>query len=203
MYKLNREEYKSTEAYLFHLYNDLGYTDLEVCYNYKSKNELRFSKWIKFEYLLSLNPQDKVEGTRDTKIKFLEKVTHRTILDIEILYDFDETDNGSKAKEDILEYAKKGINKLNSAGIMGEAYFSGSKSIHYSVLVPALRNMSVAVRTKFKEKALRPLLNFYKYSGKTDVLFFSDGMKKSNRCMIALEGVPHWKTGIIKKKVDL
>lgn len=198
MYKLNREEYKTQEAYFYHLYNDLGCTDLEISYH----NGNFWTRWIKFEELLHLSNDQKITNNL-TKKEFIELANNRSVLDIEILYDFDEGENKSQKKEDIFNYAKKGIAYLNAAGITGEAYFSGSKSIHYSVLVPALRQMSPYQRMKFKERALQPLLNFYKYDGKTDIMFYADGMKKSKRCMIALEGAAHWKTGKNKERIKL
>jgi hypothetical protein len=198
MPKLNREEYETQEAYFYHLYNDLGCADLEISYN----DGKFWTKWIKFEDLVHLDDEQKVASGL-TKKQFIEIANNRSVLDIEILYDFDEGDNKSQKKDDIFAYARKGIARLNAAGIEGEAYYSGSKSIHYSVLVPALRNMSPYDRMKFKERALQPLLNFYKYDGQTNVMFYADAMKKSKRCMIALEGAPHWKTGKLKQRIDL
>lgn len=204
MSSLNPEKYTSTEAYLFHLYNDLGFEDLEVAYNYVSKlGDVLFSKWIRFDYLMSLDNNEIVKGTFDTKEKFLSKITHRSVLDIEIVYDFDEGYDKDKSIEGIKKYAKDCITILNKSGITGECFFSGSKSIHYSVLVFELRNMSKRNRENFKRRALNPLYVADVYKGRTEVLFSADLQKKANRTMIALEGVPHWKTGVRKERIDL
>jgi len=201
---LHPEKYRSTEEYLFHIYNDLGFTDLEVAYNYTTKEgDLKFSKWVRFDYLMSIDYFEKVEGTFDTKESFLKKVTHRSVLDIEVLYDFDEGYNQDKSIEGIKKYAKDCIKKLNDAGIYGECFFSGSKSIHYSTLFPQLRQMTKHKRAEFKMRLLNPLLNTKTYEGKTQVSFSADLQKKSERTMIALEGVPHWKTGIKKERIQL
>jgi hypothetical protein len=202
--RLNPDKFGSTESYLFHLYNDLGFSDLELSYNYISKEgDVRFSKWIRFDYLMSLNLNDKVEGTYDTKKEFINKVTHRSVLDIEVVYDFDEGYNGEKTIEGIKKYAKDCIKKLNDAGISGEVFFSGSKSIHYSTIFPELRDMSKRKREAFKMRVLQPLLNRSTYLGKAQVSFSADLLKKSTRTMIALEGVPHWKTGVVKRRIIL
>lgn len=204
MYSLNRNEYSTNETYLFHIYNDLGFIDLEVAYNYIRKDgSIGFSKWIRFDYLMSIAAEDTVKGTFDTKKKFLDKITHRSVLDIEVLYDFDECEEGTSDPLRIKEYAKQAISKLNKAGIYGEAYFSGSKSIHYSVLVPPLRKCTKYQREVFKQNALRPLCVTDTYSGRTDVMFSADLQKKSRRTMIALEGALHWKTGRRKERIDL
>ena len=225
MPKLDRESYNSVESYLFHLYNDLGCIDLEMCYNYKFPDgTVAFSKWIRFDILMNLDYNDIVKGTNDTKRKFLDKVTHRSVLDIEVLYDFDEDENGSQIREDIYIYAKKCISNMEKNGIYGETFSTGSKGIHHSVFYPELRSFSKSVREKHKFALLRTYKiierhNVIKHkfasgepkSEKDSIISFSekktdisaDLNKKSNRCMIALEESKHWKSGKIKKRIKL
>ena len=190
LFKLNRDQYKTQEAYLFHLYNDLGCVDLAIAYfdgNF-------WSKWFSFQDLQHKN-RDELIWRGTTVEEFYEKANNRTILDIELLFDFDEDDKGSTNPEDIKKYGFKAIKKLNESGIYGECYFSGSKSIHYSVLVPELRLLSNYQRERFKERALNPL-----NEDKT-VSFKADLQKKAKRTMIAMEGQFHWKTGNIKTRL--
>ena len=184
--RLNRNEYGSTESYLFHLFNDLGFVDLELSYNYKrADGGIGFSKWIRFDEIMAVDYKEIVPGTRDTKENFLSKVTHRSVLDIEVMFDFDETPWGSTDKEDIKKYATKKLLELRRKGFTFEAFFSGSKSIHCSVMFHQLRDMSKRNREFFKRQFLEK--------------FSADVQKAIGRNMIALEGVPHWKTGIKKE----
>ena len=186
--KLDRKEYVTVESYLFHLYNDLGYYDLEVAYNYIRKdNTTGFSKWVRFDLLMSLDYDDKVEGTFDTKRSFLDKITHRSVLDIEVILDIDSTPEGSVDPNDIKEYAKKVIKKIKERGFFGEYFFSGSKSVHASYLFPELRDLDNNARDRFKKAFI--------------MRFKADAAKSSRRNMIALEGVPHWKTGVVKEEL--
>lgn len=184
--KLNREEYVNNETYFFHIFNDLGFIDLELAYNYKKKDgSTGFSKWIRFDYLQSIDLTEKVEGTFDTKEQFLNKVTHRRILDIEVVLDIDETPEGSINPDEIKKYAIIILKQIKRKGFSFEAYFSGSKSVHANFLFPRLRDMSVLERDRFKKSFI--------------MKFKGDIAKAGRRNMIALEGVPHWKTGIVKE----
>lgn len=187
--KLNRSEYRTVEAYLFHLYNDLGCVDLEVAYNYKTKdNGIGFSKWVRFDLLMFLDYNEAIPGTFDTKESFLSKATHRSILDVEVLLDFDETPYGSTLPEDIKKYASTMCKKFSNLGFSFESFFSGSKSVHCSFIFPQLRSMDKHTRERFKKHFM--------------IKYGADLQKSSNRTMIAMEGVPHWKTGVVKEEFN-
>jgi len=225
MPKLDRESYNSVESYLFHLYNDLGCIDLEMCYNYKFPDgTVGFSKWIRFDTIMCLDYDEYIKGTNDTKKEFLQKITHRSVLDIEVLYDFDEDDKGNKNQKEIYAYAKKCIKLMEEKGIYGETYSTGSKGIHHSVFYPELRTFSRSIREKHKLALLRTYRIIERHnvirnkfnqgepkSEKDTIISMSeikteisaDLNKKSNRCMIALEGSKHWKSGKIKKRIYL
>lgn len=188
--KLNRSKYSTNEAYLFHLFNDLGATNIKVAYNYLRKDgTIGFSKWISFDLLIHLNYDENVPGTFDTKKQFLKKITHRSIMDIELLLDIDETPFGSSDKDEIAKYSVKYCKALMKKGYSFEAYFSGSKSYHISLLFPEFRNYSKNLVESIKKKILGTVS--------------ADGMKFHTNSMIALEGAPHWKTGKIKEEVKI
>jgi hypothetical protein len=188
--KLNRSKYSTNEAYLFHLYNDLGCLDLKVAYNYvRPDGGVGFSKWISFEYLMHLDQHEKVEGTFDTKKDFLNKVTHRSILDIEILLDIDEVPFGGSDKDDIKVFSENICKRLIKQGYQMEVYFSGSKSYHISLLFPEFRRYHRTTVESIRRKILERL--------------GADKMKFHTKSMIALEGVPHWKTGVVKEEVKI
>jgi len=188
--RLNRSKYSTNEAYLFHLYNDLGDIGLKVAYNYTTASgDIGFSKWIPFDVLMHLDTNDKVEGTFDTKEQFLRKVTHRTILDIEIMFDIDADPFGSSDKKKIAAYSTKYCKLLKRKGYFFEVYFSGSKSYHISLIFPEFRNYSKHTVETIRRKILERV--------------GADINKISSRTMIALEGVPHWKTGVVKEEVKI
>jgi len=188
--KINRESYSNNETFLFHLYNDLGYTDLEMAYNYNDRDgNKRFSKWVRFDYIITIENDERVEGTIDTKKSFFNKITHRRILDIEVVLDIDETPAGSTNPDEIKIYSKNILKDLKAKGFGFEVYFSGSKSIHAHFIFPQLRLMRKYDRTRFKRDFISK--------------FGADKMKSSDRTMIALEGAPHWKTGVKKEVFNI
>jgi len=187
--KLNRTNYRSNESYLFHLYNDLGCKDLKVACSFRKDNkDIYWSKWFLFEDLQHKDRDDFVwKGY--TRTKFLEKISHRSVLDIEVMLDIDEDEFGSSKKEDIEVLGNKICRKLNSKGFIYEVFFSGSKSYHISILFPQLRNQTKYGQEHFKKAFIKT--------------HFGDKMKFHTNCMIALEGVEHWKTGIIKEEIKI
>ena len=186
--KLNREKYSTNEAYIFHLYNDLGATNLKVACSFRNNGDVIWSKWILFEDLMSLDNNEIVWGKMNKK-EFLKNISHRTIMDIEIMLDIDETPNGSSDKKDIKKYSVKYCKLLKKEGYFFEAYFSGSKSYHISLLFPEFRNYSKTTVENIKKKVLERVS--------------ADKIKFHTNCMIALEGVPHWKTGVLKEVVNI
>lgn len=182
--RINRQKDQANNEFFWFLTNKLGY-NLEICHNYFINGEKRFTKWKSFLWLLEQEPDDYNEDLHMTRQQFIEKATHRSVLDIEIMIDIDEPDSFKTIKEKA-EYICK---KLKDHNIPFTSCFSGSKSYHISILIPGLRNLSNYDRDIKKSQIISSL-------------FGSDGLKASSRNMIALEGVPHWKTGIIKKEVD-
>ena len=189
MILLQRKEYTTNNEYFYHLYNDLGYSQLCIAY---VNTDGRWSNWFLYEDLIHKNPNESifVLGESMTVVEFIEKANNRTILDIEIMIDIDDVD-GKTDPASIKQKAKEIASKLRFHGIKFEAFFSGSKSYHMSILVPELREAQLAEQKKreFKKYIIQ--------------LCGADLLKCSSRTMIALEGVPHWKTGRMKKELRL
>jgi len=177
-----RQANQTNEEYFYYLTNTLGF-ELEIAHNYIKKDGGKgFSKWIKFNRIMEVELEEQLTPeTWMTRQQFVEKATHRSVGDIEIMIDIDEAGKYKTIKE----HAKNIIRKIKNLNIIYSCYFSGSKSYHISILIPHLRYYSKYQREKEK-------LNFLKFIG-------SDLQKASSRNMIALEGVPHWKTGNIKE----
>lgn len=183
---LDRSKFENKNDFLWYILNNLGCNDLALCYSYRAKDgSLRFSKWYKYMALLHLDFNDNVPATNDTREGFIRKVSHRTILDIEVCIDLDE-----KGKyKSIRNKAKSIARKLKKAGIKYKSYFSGSRSYHFSILFPKLRDANPEARKEFKS-------HFLSWIG-------ADAQKASERSMIALEGEPHYKSGKNKKEVQI
>lgn len=182
--KLYRGINESIESFLFRIYNKFGYRDLCLAYSHGDQ----FSKWIKYENLMHLEDWQYVKGTTDKKREFINKVTHRSILDIELLFDIDDLNVlGIKVYDTIKEKAMYIYFYLKKKGLNPVMYFTGSKSYHISVIIPKLRQWSKYRRTKYKEEKL--------------IMLGGDTMKKSDRCLISLENCIHYKSGVIKELV--
>lgn len=188
-------EFESKEDFLFYLFNELGYDELCLCYNYKDKDdELQFSRWVKYKDLMNLNPDEYIPcfPIKITRKKFIEKVTHRSILDIEVLFDIDYCevmlDTIPYTFPTIKDKAIWVIENLKKQRYQPVTYFTGSKSYHISVLLP-LRELNPFHRIQIKQKLL------YKYG--------ADTQKASDRCLISMEGSKHYKSGKIKEEVKL
>lgn len=113
----------------------------------------------------------------DSGLKFLEMVNHRQILPCEIVIDIDDPTINYMNICDVLE--KRDYDY--------ECYQTGSRGHHIHIYIPT---------NKFNDKNHRECLRsilITKLKG--------DIHKKSDNVMIALENVPHWKTGNIKKMV--
>lgn len=109
---------------------------------------------------------------------FIEKANNRTILDIEVVLDLDPKDN--ETPEETTKRFKQLLDKLNKDELSYKAYYTGSRGYHIHLIFDELKNFDKSTREKIKEYLIR------KYD--------CDTMKKSERCMIALEYTDHWKT---------
>lgn len=173
---------ESKEEFLYHLTNNFGY-DVEISYNYEKNGQRLFSKWRSYLWLSQYEPCDYVPELRMTRKEFIDKVTHRSILDIEILIDIDDPKPFDSIEEKFF-WVKQELDKRK---LSYTVYFSGSKSYHISLLFPELRNYPKHVLFEMKKR-------FLEFLG-------ADVQKAAVRTMIAFEGEPHWKTGKRKEVV--
>lgn len=190
MLQIKREG--SKENFLDMLYNDFGFSELAISYNYVKDGETCFSKWVKYSTLMHLDWDDAVPNQPFliTKQQFINKASHRSILDVELLFDIDDT----KWKEGYtfmsIESKAIGIyNQLKDKGVNPIAYHSGGKGYHISVVLPQLKGLCDYERREIKSS----ILKFYK----------SDLQKACSRVMISMELEPHRKSGKIKCEVRL
>lgn len=129
-------------------------------------------KWTKHQNVLQLWESEK-------GMDFLTKVNCRQILPCEIVLDMDNDFSDNKLKE-----ICDGIEKY---GFPYKAYFTGSKGFHIHIFDDDLAKYSEQSRQKIRHFLISK--------------FGCDTMKASEKTMIALEDVPHFNTGNIKKIV--
>lgn len=177
----------SKQEYLFGLlYNKLGF-DVEICYSWNAEDGTKlFSKWKKASWLLQFEPNEYIKELYMTRDEFINKASHRSVLDIEIMFDIDDKGFFDSIEQKAIALCQY----LEDKGIKYSCYFSGSKSYHISYLMIELRLVNKYVREQFKRREIGDFVQ-------TDI------QKASNRNMIAMEGEPHWKTGVVKKEVKL
>lgn len=134
------------------------------------EGEARWSKWHEFS----------VEGLIETMhTPFLQRINNRSILQSEIVLDIDRKDETDDEYE---AHVQNVLHSLEKDGINFVAYPPASKSWHIHIFCKTLRLFKY--RREFKEHFMRR--------------FGADLQKGGDKCMIALENAPHWKTGRIK-----
>ena len=115
----------------------------------------------------------------DWGLGFLERVNHRQILPVEIILDKDSKNN--------LLWLEDTCVSLNEEGRRFKAYSTGSRGHHIHIFDIALGMLN---RNERQEKRLEII-------GRYD----AESQKASDGCMIAIENVPHWKSGKLKELV--
>lgn len=178
-------------ALLWKYYNDYGFTQLwlQTCKR-NEEGEPIFSKRIKYEKLLELDDNDYIKEAYCTKKTFLEKASHRSILDIELVIDIDEpkpfNNNEEKARNTVIKLKSRGIKNI-------KCYKTGSKGYHIHIIFKELalyRHEKGGINKIIDEKQ-----RVLKYLG-------GDLLKSSHRTGIALEHAKHWKSGKVKEEVS-
>ncbi len=183
---------ESIEEWLWYLTNKLGQEDLWLCQNYVIDKELYFSKWITYQQVKCYEDNELIRESLPfctTPKTFLKNVTHRRVLDIEILIDIDDLNHPYFKFDSILTKAKVICMILKEKGIPYITYWTGSKSYHISYYDTKLRDLPERQRTVQKIKILES------YGG--------DLGKANPKCMIALEGAKHYKSNKPKSYVKL
>ncbi len=184
-------EFTNKQEYLYYLYNNLGFTNLEICISTVKGEDKVFSKWLKFSSLLEKSGEEWIKGAFNeaesrpyTRDEFIEASSHRTIMDIELMLDIDETEIFSSIKDKSV-YIYQNLKRL---GFSPHVSFTGNKSYHISVLLPELRSLTKKGRKFIKDILIED--------------FGGDPQKSSERCMIAMLGAIHYKSGKPKKKEE-
>lgn len=178
-----RSDFETQGDWLIYLFNDIGCSNLALQMSGKTQTgEVWFSKRYSYMDLIHKDPWEYIPiGTNVNSKKimvkdFILEATHRTILDIEFIFDVDD--------EPIFETAKKIMNKYKENNPV--CYFTGSKSYHIHIFDERLRDHYYK---KYKDGVL--LQNN------------SDGGKGSERQLIAIEGAKHYRSGKIKEEVQI
>lgn len=183
--RLKREDYPTNWEYFFHLFNDLGCRELRLAICFGNS----WTRWVPFEEIIHTDPDDHISlysnGSGAMPVReFVKRANNRSVLDIEVLIDVDSVDGVSDPKT-LQAKARQIMKKLGEHDITYEAYSTGGKGVHISVIIPELRNMDHSRCLSYKYRILQ------KFGG--------DMLKASSRTMISVEGMPHRKTK--KRKV--
>ena len=115
------------------------------------------------------------------------EATHRTLLKNEIVLDYDPFNN--ETLEELKIRVKEVCNNLTKHKIQFKCYSTGSRGYHIHIFRKEMfllnREKRIEVRNEF--------INYYK----------AEAQKNTENVPIALESVPHWKSGKIKQEVCL
>ena len=186
--RLFRNEDENVASFLYRIYNHLGCTDLALTMTVKDGLDLRWSSKVRYDYLMGLAEWEYVRGTFDVqhqrpyrKFEFFDNVSHRTILDLELLLDIDDVDHPYIDFNNIEEKSRWVYKNLCSTGYDPVVYFTKNKSYHISVLDIKLREMSRGQRQKFRENLITK--------------YHCDLGLVSDLRTIALEGQKHYRSG--------
>jgi hypothetical protein len=185
----SRAEFQTSNEWFWYLTNNLGCSELSLCCSFSIPDGVIFTRRYKYLSLLEKDMNEEIylynSGNKYlTRQKFINVATHRSILDIEIVLDVD--DKGVYGS--IEENAKYIYNKLKILGFDNIFFYStGSKGFHIHCFDFYLRSLNSTERVNFRTKLLSK--------------FNCDILKSSENTFIAIEGVPHWKSGKIKNEV--
>lgn len=173
MIRLNKEQ-KKRAGHLQRLANKYGDFKIAKAWRDEQNNE---QKWTKHHSVLACWESD--EG-----IAFLAEANNREPVINEIILDFD---NGEK-EEEIVNGACKWLEEMEC---QYQLYFSGSRGFHIHLKIPKwVINDKFTDEDRWNARAV--------ISSILNRKFGTDPLKKNRHSMIAIENVPHWKTG--KKK---
>lgn len=158
--------------FLGNLYYKIGkqFTNFRLFYNFIDSEGNK--KFSKWVYYLDATDED------------IEKASHRTLLSNEIVLDFDPEPN--ETFEDLTRKVKRVCYDLKKKKVVYDCYFTGSRGYHIHIFVKDMLLMDREERRDFR-------INLIKFFG-------AELQKNSEGTAIAIEGVPHWKTGKIKER---
>jgi len=200
--KLQRIPEESNYSFLYHIYNDYGHSELAISSSRMVGKEMVWLGKYHFKELIEMDQEKWLKKTYDVELgrplsvwEYIERATHRTTMDIEVMIDVDDV------YDDILQFStikKKGAfivsllrNTKDTTGryISPVVHFTGNKSYHISYLDYGLRGLHKSLRRKIKENTISKI--------------HGDLQLVSENVTIALEGARHYRSGLIKKEVEL
>lgn len=203
----DKESY-TKEDYFWMIYNKLGCKDLALqCSFTDPSGDVFFSKRLRYDELMNYDQDEYIPHVKMTRKRFVANATHRTILDIEIMFDIDDvydlkeffeyevfdgtdlvcTDIKVPKFESIKDKSEWIYRELTALGFEACVHWTQNKSYHISVLVPSFRTMDKKYRRYVKRSVL------WRYG--------ADMMKDVESQLIAIEGCPHYRSS--KEKIQV
>lgn len=188
-----REVTEEKQSYLDNLMMCFQDKDMSVCYNYYKEGVKMFSKWINYWNLMHMDESEILSDMPIpiTKKQFIDRVTHRSVLDVELMIDIDDDIlfRGSYWEHKFHSIPMKAfyiMRHLDELGVRYSCYWTQSKSFHISVIVGWFRELSYNDRVLVKEQ----LLGLY-----------GGDLQEKGKSMIAIEGEMHYRSCM--KKVEV
>lgn len=157
-----------------------------VARSWMQNGEVRWSKWRELSVTdilqITSTPYHSIQEIKRNEEfhRYLSSISHRQILKCEIVLDLD---RGKESDQEYQAHVERVLYTLDYRGIKYLAYPPASKSWHIHIFC----------------KNLRGLPNLREYKEWFIKWFGGDVQKANEKCLIALENVPHWKTGRVKK----
>ena len=160
---------------LDNLYYNIGKQqyDFFLCGTYKKGDEIKFTKWKKYsECIFPIDADETSENENWKDEQFFKQINQRQILPIEVVLDLEDKDQLKPISKTLSEWEQIKDFKI---------YSTGSRGYHIHIFF----------KEELSEKEKFKIIKF----------FGADEQKAGEKCLIALEGVPHWKSGKIKQEV--
>ena len=157
---------------LGYVYYNIGRqcTNFRICTNYIKKDG--FKGFSKWVYYLDSTDNNKSEAT------------HRTLLKNEIVLDYDPFNN--ETLEELKIRVEEVYNDLIKRKIYFNCFETGSRGYHIHIFINDMLFLEQIQRNEWRNE----FINYYK----------AEAQKNTENVPIALENVPHWKSGKIKKR---
>ena len=169
----NQENNKNLGELYYYVGNQA--TNFRIFHNYIDEDgEKNFSAWV---YYLDANEEA------------IDKATHRTLLKNEIVLDFDPAKG--ETKEILRKRVKIFCDVLDKNNVFYNCYDTGSRGYHVHIFYSKMLMWGREKRRSFRKNIMEMFCPS------------SELQKNSEGTAIAIEDVPHWKTGKIKKRVNL
>lgn len=171
-----------TWNWLCRLYYDIGFQNTDFKLQIAWKHDDGEQMWSKRRSFLEVHTLE--------DLRFISRVNNRTLLNNEVVLDYDRVIFPENVMKDAQILAAK--TWCDQHDYRYSIFHTGSKGVHFHIFIDSLARMNPESRRRVREKIIFDLCGDDKYFAPN---FSGDYAKISDSVPIALEFVPHWKTG--------